>query len=97
MSDDREIEGYLRGLAARLPSPAGRVLAWLRRPQGRWTRRAAALPLIAAGPFGFLPVLGFWMLPIGILLLAEDIPALRRATVRAIMRAERLWQERRRR
>jgi len=33
--------------------------------------------LILAGTFGFLPVLGFWMIPLGIALLATDVPALR--------------------
>jgi hypothetical protein len=29
------------------------------------------------GLFSFLPVLGFWMLPAGLLLLAVDLPVLR--------------------
>jgi hypothetical protein len=33
--------------------------------------------LILAGTLGFLPVLGFWMIPLGVALLATDIPALR--------------------
>ncbi len=33
--------------------------------------------LILAGMLGFLPVLGFWMIPLGVALLATDIPALR--------------------
>lgn len=30
------------------------------------------------GVFGFLPILGFWMLPLGLLFIALDIPPLRR-------------------
>jgi len=33
--------------------------------------------LILAGLLGFLPVHGFWMIPLGVALLATDIPALR--------------------
>lgn len=33
--------------------------------------------LIIAGALGFLPVLGFWMIPLGVALLATDVPALR--------------------
>lgn len=33
--------------------------------------------LIAGGFLGFLPVLGFWMIPLGIAVLAYDIPRVR--------------------
>lgn len=36
------------------------------------------LLLIALGIVGFLPVLGFWMIPLGLALLATDVPPLRR-------------------
>jgi hypothetical protein len=39
--------------------------------------------LVLGGFVGFLPVLGFWMLPFGLLLLALDLPALR-PTVNAL-------------
>ena len=35
------------------------------------------LLLAFGGILGFLPIFGFWMLPIGLALLAEDIPPLR--------------------
>jgi Putative transmembrane protein (PGPGW) len=34
--------------------------------------------LLVGGFFGFLPVLGFWMVPLGLLILAVDIPMARR-------------------
>lgn len=34
--------------------------------------------LIVGGVFGFLPILGFWMIPLGGALIALDIPPLRR-------------------
>jgi len=37
----------------------------------RWT---AGILLIVGGCFGFLPILGFWMLPLGIACLAPDFP-----------------------
>ena len=33
--------------------------------------------LVCAGFAGFLPVLGFWMIPLGILVLSYDIPRVR--------------------
>jgi len=34
--------------------------------------------LILLGMIGFLPILGFWMIPLGLALLATDIPPLER-------------------
>ena len=41
-------------------------------------RSVLGLLFIALGLLGFLPVIGFWMIPLGIALLATDIPPLRR-------------------
>ena len=41
-------------------------------------RAALGLLLICSGLLGFLPVLGFWMIPLGLGVLATDIPPLRR-------------------
>tara|TARA_B100000315_G_scaffold253695_1_gene293070 strand:- start:3113 stop:3388 length:276 start_codon:yes stop_codon:yes gene_type:complete len=42
-------------------------------------RTLAGILLIIGGMFGFLPILGFWMIPVGLLLIALDIPVLRRS------------------
>ncbi len=42
-----------------------------------WLRIPLAIALMIGGVLGFLPVLGFWMLPLGIVLLAIDLPWLR--------------------
>lgn len=34
--------------------------------------------LIVGGIFGFLPVLGFWMVPLGLVILSVDLPPVRR-------------------
>lgn len=46
-----------------------------------WVRIPVGILLIVAGVFGFLPVLGFWMIPIGIVLIGRDIPLVRRAAL----------------
>ncbi|MDT8427605.1 MAG: hypothetical protein RQ757_02435 [Pseudomonadales bacterium] len=38
--------------------------------------------LTMLGFLGFLPVLGFWMIPLGLALLATDLPPLRRWFIR---------------
>lgn len=82
-------------LLARLPRPAQRTFAWIRRPEARWMRVPAAAVLIVGGLLGFLPILGFWMLPLGAVLLAEDIPVLRRPTMRVLGGVQNWWDRRR--
>ncbi len=50
----------------------------LKRHPNAWIRRAAGVALIIGGILGFLPILGFWMLPLGVVLISDDIPWLRR-------------------
>ena len=40
-------------------------------------RIAIGLLLICFGFLGFLPVLGFWMIPLGVMVLAYDFPRVR--------------------
>jgi len=40
-------------------------------------RSLLGLLLMAGGILGFLPILGFWMLPLGVVLIVLDIPVLR--------------------
>jgi hypothetical protein len=45
----------------------------------RLTRVLIGLLLILGGVLGFLPVLGFWMIPLGLVVIFIDAPAVRRA------------------
>jgi purine-cytosine permease-like protein len=74
-----------------MPAPLRRAFLWLRRPGVAWIRIPLGLILIVGGLLGFLPLLGFWMVPIGVLLLAEDMPFLRRPTIRALGWAQAKW------
>jgi UPF0716 family protein affecting phage T7 exclusion len=47
-------------------------------PANRFARLAVGLLLIIGGILGFLPVLGFWMVPLGLLVLSYDLPMVRR-------------------
>lgn len=49
-------------------------------------RSLLGLVLIAAGLLGFLPILGFWMIPLGLFFIALDVPALRRRVRRWVLR-----------
>ena len=48
--------------------------------------------LILGGCLGFLPILGFWMLPLGVIVLSIDLPPVRRFR----RRIEVWWGKRRR-
>src|SRR5262249_26383038 len=60
-------------------------LLWQR--SSPWLR----MTLVCGGLLGFLPIVGFWMLPLGLVLLADDVSALRLARSRILD-----WIERRR-
>ena len=49
-------------------------------------RVLVGLLLVIGGVLGFLPVLGFWMVPLGLLVIFFDVP-----WVRGLWRRGRLW------
>jgi len=92
-----ELDRIMDRYQEKLPGWMARFVAWIRKPEMRVTRIVAGILLVLLGFVGFLPVLGFWMVPLGLLLLAQDITFLRRPVVRAIEWCERKWENWRRR
>jgi len=78
-------------LERHVPRFAARALEWLRRPSARVVRIPLGVLLILGGTFSFLPVLGAWMLPLGLLLLAIDLPFLRGPVNTVIVSGSRKW------
>ncbi|HWL71511.1 MAG TPA: hypothetical protein VNS22_24455 [Geminicoccus sp.] len=96
---DREVERLerqLQRIEKELPARAARTLRWLREPSSRWVRIPVGILSIIGGLLSFLPILGIWMLPLGLLLLAQDVPPLRRPTRRALLWGEQWWLKRKR-
>ena len=60
-------------------------------PKSKPLRLGVGILLIVGGVLGFLPVLGFWMIPLGLLVLSVDLP-----TVRRWRRQLTVWWHRRR-
>ena len=83
-------------LARRFPAAAG-FLHWANRPSSRLLRIPAGILLILGGIFSILPVLGIWMLPLGLILLAVDFPPLQGPVAWAILKGDRWLTSRRRR
>ncbi|WEJ56617.1 hypothetical protein [Devosia sp. FJ2-5-3] len=78
-------------LERRIPGFAARALARVRRPEARFVRIPLGILLVLGGIFSFLPVLGIWMLPLGLLLLAVDLIFLQGPVNMAILRGSRKW------
>lgn len=77
-------------LLNRTPEWMRRTVVWLRRPQARWVRIPAGVLLILGSVLSILPIFGLWMLPLGVVLLSEDVKVLQRLVDRTLA-----WIERR--
>ena len=78
MSREHPLHDELDRLQDRLPNWAARMLRGARKPSAGWIRIPVAVVLIVGGIVGtFLPIIGFWMVPLGLALLAIDVPFLR--------------------
>jgi hypothetical protein len=93
----RELDEAFDRLEQELPNWLGRKLRWLRSPKSRWVRIPLAILLILQSAVFFLPFAGLHLLPVGLLLIAQDIPALKRPVARAMLWLLRKWVALRRR
>ena len=91
--DDRAAawDARIERLLARLPARIGARIAWLHRPERRLLRLVIGFLLILGGIFSILPVLGIWMLPLGLALIAEDWPGIKPYLESAARWCERIW------
>jgi purine-cytosine permease-like protein len=62
-------------LGRRIPVPANMLL-----------RVGLGVAMIFGGLLGFLPILGYWMVPLGLLILSIDFPLVRRFRRRATVK-----------
>jgi len=92
--DRLEIDRHFAWFESRLPRRPAQFVGWLRKPSSRYARIPLAFLLIVGGIFSFLPVLGLWMLPLGLLLFAQDVPMLQKPLAQMLGWVERKWIER---
>lgn len=92
--EDRRLRRQIAAMERLVPQLRGPLHSLLR---GRlsYVRIPLGLLLIAGGLVGFLPVLGFWMIPLGLLVLAIDIPLMRPWVSATMVRARRWLRARR--
>lgn len=85
------------GLERETPDRVTRMIRWVRDPKSRWIRLPLGILCIVASFFWFLPVVGVEFLPIGLLLIAQDVPFLRKPAALMMLWLERKWVALRRR
>ena len=54
-----------------------RFLAWVRKTVPEWLRLPLGILLMLLGLLGFLPILGFWMIPVGFAVAAMGMRPIR--------------------
>jgi hypothetical protein len=67
-----------------IPSLVGHNLNRLREKRAIWVRVFTGVALIVAWGFVPFPLVGIWMLPVGLALLAHDIPTMRAPIARVL-------------
>jgi hypothetical protein len=78
----RALRAAFKRIEQEVPASVASAMRWLRHPSSRWIRIPAGLLLIVGGVFSILPFLGIWMLPLGLMFIAADIPFLQKPMAR---------------
>ena len=84
MSIIPDLDEEMDCLLLRLPEGTARMIRRIRSPSAAPYRIPAGMALMVGGVFGFLPILGFWMVPLGLAVMAQDVPVIRRPTARLV-------------
>lgn len=90
MRHKRRFDRQLAALTSRSPM-LGRFAAAHQGRPGILVRLPLGLLLVAGGFLAILPIFGLWMIPLGLVILAIDLPALRPFVSAVIIRLRRKW------
>lgn len=85
---DRPVEPARGGNGGNGGNPNGGIRLFGRRiamPRSRLVRVALGVGLVIGGLLGFLPILGFWMVPAGLLVLSYEFALIRRLRRRTVV------------
>lgn len=72
-----DLDEELDRLQEWLPGHASRLVQKVRSPSVAPYRLPVGIALTAGGVVGFLPIVGFWMVPLGLAVIAQDVPVMR--------------------
>jgi len=84
-----DLDEQLDRLEGVCPAFLAKTIHFLREPRLRWLRTSVGVLLMIGGCFWFLPILGSEMIPVGLMLIAIDVPFLRGPVARMIAWGER--------
>ncbi len=87
----RVLDQAFDGLEQEVPDRVCRAIRWLRNPKSRWVRLPLGALFILSSVLWFLPVLGIEFLPLGLLLIAQDVPFLRKPVGYLTLWLEHRW------
>ena len=87
-----QLDCYFERIEERLPLRLCRFFHWLRQPSSQLVRILVSALLVLGGLLSFLPVFGMWMLPLGLIIISQDLPFLQRPLVRAFQWIEMKWE-----
>jgi hypothetical protein len=74
------------------PDRVARAIRWIRNPGGKAVRLPLGIVLVVAGLLGpLVPFLGVELIPVGLLLIAQDVPPLREPVAEMTLWLERQW------
>jgi hypothetical protein len=85
-----DLDDQLDRLERICPAFLAKAIHFLRAPGLRWLRMTAGILLIIGSFLWFLPILGLEMFPIGLMLIAIDVPFLRGPVARMFAWIERV-------
>lgn len=91
-SEGQKLQKSLKKLEDNSSPRVAKFLRWVQNPKARRYRIPIGLALIIAGALGVLPVFGIWMVPVGLLLLALDVPFLQAPIGKLILWTLTRWQ-----
>lgn len=81
------------------PALLARPLHFIREPRLKWLRLTVGVLSVIGGLLSFLPILGIELLPLGLMLIAIDVPVLRKPVAimidwiwRLVVRVLTVWQ-----
>ena len=94
--DDARLRRQIDRFARDFPA-LGRPLRTLASPGHRLVRIPVGMVLVFGGLISILPLFSIWMLPIGLLLIAVDVPPLKRPVAGFIIHSHRWLTKRKRR
>ena len=92
-NDKQELKEAVEQVEAEVPGKARRFIEWVFSDKARIYRIPIALAMIAVGIFlPYLPIVGIEDVPLGLMLLAYDIPFLRKPMAKMVKYLVARWR-----